>query len=565
MLENWWNSAKTQRKFFGVPLGVFVIAIISLIAGIVGWGGFNTAMEATNTLGFCISCHEMEDTVYQEYKTTIHYKNRSGVRATCPDCHVPRPWVYKMIRKIQATRELYHKAMGTIDTPEKFEEKRLELAKRVWNAMKSTDSRECRNCHNFNSMDPTKQKRRAAKQHASAKEDGLTCIDCHKGIAHKPVHHLLEDEEDEEEDINEETSNNDTEQQNSKKIVTKDNKATGDAIVNNTTIIATPAKGSGVVTWETVAAKDITLFYPGQASLEWVLKGSDHGGARVFKKGEPCSECHRGEEADMGARIISGEKAETVIIANKRPAIEAKIQTAHTNGRLYIRMQWPDGEHTPMPFVDGGKMDPKNKIKLAMMISGDGLDMPKTAGCWATCHHDNRYMPDAPDSAAIDANGNITSRIDVASENGVTKYIPESRGKLEIKGRNGAKRGAWDKLKSDAEIKTLLGNGSYMDLIRYNSGSNTAENGYILDQRIMGKGSDIEANGVLKDGIWTVVFSRDLAGNNADGDIAIIPGKTYTVGFAIHDDYTDARFHHVTLDYQLGLDNPEVDLNVELR
>ena len=25
-------------------------------------------------------------------------------------------------------------------------------------------------------------------------EDGQTCIDCHKGIAHKPVHHLLEKE-----------------------------------------------------------------------------------------------------------------------------------------------------------------------------------------------------------------------------------------------------------------------------------------------------------------------------------------------------------------------------------
>ncbi len=559
MLENWWNSTKTQRKFFGVPFGVFVIAIVSLIAGVVGWGGFNTAMEATNTLGFCISCHEMEDTVYQEYKTTIHYQNRSGVRATCPDCHVPRPWIYKMIRKIQASRELYHKAMGTIDTPEKFEEKRFELAKRVWDAMKETDSRECRNCHNFNSMDPEKQKRRAAKQHASAKEDGLTCIDCHKGIAHKPVHHLLEEEDD---DVSEEINNSSSEQQNQQQNADNNN-----ANVNDVDVIKTApaAKGSGKITWETVTPKDITLFYPGQASLEWVLKGSDHGGARVFKKGEPCSECHRGEEADMGAKIVSGEKAETVIIANKRPAIQAKIQTAHTNGKLYIRMQWPDSEHTPMPFVEGGKMDPENKIKLAMMISGDGLDMPQTAGCWATCHHDNRYMPDAPDGTAIDNNGDIASRIDAISENGVTKYIPETRGKLEIKGRNGAKRGAWDKLKSDEEVTTLLENGSYMDLIRYNSGSNTAENGYILDQRIMGKGSNIEADGQLKDGIWTVVFSRDLAGNNVNGDIAITTGKIYTVGFAIHDDYTDARFHHVTLDYKLGLDNPEADLNVELR
>ena len=566
MLENWWKSPKAQRKLFGIPCGVFIIAIISLLAGVIGWGGFNTAMEATNTLGFCISCHEMEDTVYQEYKQTIHYENRTGVRATCPDCHVPRPWIYKMIRKIQATRELYHKAMGTIDTPEKFEEHRFEMAKRVWTAMKETDSRECRNCHNFNSMDPTKQKRRAAKQHASAQEDGLTCIDCHKGIAHKPVHHLLEEENDEEET----SETTPTQMEEEEPVVsTVAEGIPAETAPAETTIAAdpvapAPAAGSGEVVWETVTPKDITLFYPGQASLEWVLKGSDHGGARVFKKGEPCSECHLGEEADMGARIVTGEKVESTPIPGKRPAIQAKIQTAHTAGKLHIRMQWDDAGHTPVPFVDGGKMDPDNQIKVAMMITGTGLDMSETAGCWATCHHDSRYMPDAPDEAAIGAAGEVTSRINVLSEGGVTKYIPETRGKLEIKGRDGKPRGAWDKLNSADENAALFAAGSYMDLIRYNSGSDTAENGYILDQRVMGKGMPIEAHGELKDGVWTITFSRDLAGNS-DGDIAIEPGKLYTVGFAIHDDYTDARFHHVTLDYKLGLDNPEAALNVELR
>ena len=42
------------------------------IAGILFWGGFNTAMEATNQLEFCIGCHEMRDNVYKEYKETIH-------------------------------------------------------------------------------------------------------------------------------------------------------------------------------------------------------------------------------------------------------------------------------------------------------------------------------------------------------------------------------------------------------------------------------------------------------------------------------------------------------------
>lgn len=91
--------------------------------------------------------HEMRDNVYEEYVQTVHYNNRTGVRATCPDCHVPKEWIYKVKRKIQATNELYHKALGSIDTREKFEAKRLELARHVWDAMKETDSRECRNCH----------------------------------------------------------------------------------------------------------------------------------------------------------------------------------------------------------------------------------------------------------------------------------------------------------------------------------------------------------------------------------------------------------------------------------
>ena len=160
------------------------LIVIGIVAGILLWGGFNTAMEATNTESFCISCHEMEQAVYQELQDTIHFSNRTGVRATCPDCHVPKPWIHKIIRKIKASNEVYHKILGTIDTPEKFEAKRLELAQNVWKAMKESDSRECRNCHDFDSMDFDRQESRSADRHDEAIENGYTCIDCHKGIAH---------------------------------------------------------------------------------------------------------------------------------------------------------------------------------------------------------------------------------------------------------------------------------------------------------------------------------------------------------------------------------------------
>jgi len=175
----WMFLKKPTAKY---SLGTLLV--VGFISGIIFWGGFNTAMEMTNNEEFCISCHEMRDYVYEEYKDSVHYANRTGVRATCPDCHVPKEWTYKVVRKIQATNELFHKALGTIDTPEKFEKKRLKLARNVWKAMKETDSRECRNCHDYASMDYAEQGRRSMQQHAEGLEAGKTCIDCHKGIAH---------------------------------------------------------------------------------------------------------------------------------------------------------------------------------------------------------------------------------------------------------------------------------------------------------------------------------------------------------------------------------------------
>lgn len=181
LLRRIWNVLKTPSAKYSV----LAISSISFVAGIIFWGGFNTGMEMTNTLEFCTTCHEMRDTVYQEYKETIHYSNRTGVRAICSDCHVPKDWVHKMIRKSQASFELWGKITGSIDTKEKFEAKRIQLATHEWARMKDSNSRECRNCHNFDAMSAELQKQTPYRKHMKAKEEGKTCIDCHKGIAHQ--------------------------------------------------------------------------------------------------------------------------------------------------------------------------------------------------------------------------------------------------------------------------------------------------------------------------------------------------------------------------------------------
>lgn len=181
-LRPYWTILITPSR----TLSLGFLTIGGFLGGILFWGGFNTALEATNTERFCVSCHEMRDNVFAELKSTIHYSNRSGVRATCPDCHVPHNWTDKIARKIQASKEVWGKIFGSISTREKFLDMRLELASHEWARLKANNSLECRNCHSAESMDLVKQGTRAAEAHQRFLFTGeKTCIDCHKGIAHK--------------------------------------------------------------------------------------------------------------------------------------------------------------------------------------------------------------------------------------------------------------------------------------------------------------------------------------------------------------------------------------------
>ncbi len=184
-----WVGAHPWVRTALRPPAYLPLAFLTLggfLAGVFFWGGFNTVLEATNTEKFCVSCHEMNANVFEELKGTIHYANRSGVRASCPDCHVPHNWTDKIARKMQASKEVWGHIFGTISTREKFLGMRRPLAEHEWERMKANDSLECRNCHSDQSMDLAKQNPRAAAAHERflfTKEK--TCIDCHKGIAHR--------------------------------------------------------------------------------------------------------------------------------------------------------------------------------------------------------------------------------------------------------------------------------------------------------------------------------------------------------------------------------------------
>ena len=172
-----------RKKYTLGFISVFgFIALIGL--GFFSALGSSVALEKTNTVEFCPSCHSMQ-WVKEEWMESVHYKNASGVRAGCPDCHVPHSLGPKLMAKVMAAKDVWGEIMGTIDTEEKFEAHRWKMANRVWATMEATDSRECRSCHSFDAMNLTEQQKISRKKHKKAQKRGQTCIECHKGVAHE--------------------------------------------------------------------------------------------------------------------------------------------------------------------------------------------------------------------------------------------------------------------------------------------------------------------------------------------------------------------------------------------
>ncbi len=264
------------------------------------------------------------------------------------------------------------------------------------------------------------------------------------------------------------------------------------------------ALGAGYATaapdWSKVPSKKIVLLYPGASPIEWITKGTEHGGAKAFKKGERCVDCHSDETADMGKKMASGQKIEPKPIKGKAGSIPVDVQAAHDGANLYLRFSWKQ------PAGGGEKMDAENQVKLAFMLEDNKIERAGQSGCWETCHQDSRTMPDAKDDKK-------------------TKYV------------------------AGGDVKA----GKFYDLIQWKS-KGKAVDGYVADKRVMegGKGL-VEAKGEHKGDSWTVTVTRKLAGGG-EGDIALASGKTYNFGFAIHDDSTLGRFHHVSLGYTLGID-----------
>lgn len=299
--------------------------------------------------------------------------------------------------------------------------------------------------------------------------------------------------------------------------------------------------------WSKAPKKTIIVFYPGVASMEWALVNSEHSGARGMRKGETCASCHDEETAVMGKKIVSGQKLEpdTATVKGKAAAIPVTVQAAYDASNVYLRFEWKQP-----PAGEGKKMDQKNDVKVAVMFDDGKVEYGAIGGCWASCHHDLRSMPDVSPEASKHPRA---KELDIRS-NGPTKYLKETRTALETKGKP---LGGWDKLKPEAEYAQMLKDGKFLEMWQYRS-SEGPRAGHVLEARRL-KSAPGLAEGRNEGGKWTVTFTRKLEGGA--GSHAFAPGKTFNFGFAIHDDHADWRYHHVSLGYTLGLDNPKASVN----
>jgi hypothetical protein len=252
--------------------------------------------------------------------------------------------------------------------------------------------------------------------------------------------------------------------------------------------------------WGKVPSKKITVFYPGVSPIEWITKGTEHGGAKGLKKGESCASCHDEEAADMGKKMATGQKLEPNVIKGKAGSIPVTVQAANDGTNLYMRFTWKQ------PAASGGGADKENPVKLAIMLEDNKVERANLSGCWETCHQDVRTMPGVSDDKK-------------------TKYVTGGS----------------------------VASGKYYDLLQWKSKANKGTDGYVADKREMTGGTAlIEAKGEKKGDTWTVTFARKFTGGS--GDVALAAGKTINFGMAIHDDHTHGRFHHVSMGYSLGID-----------
>ena len=295
------------------------------------------------------------------------------------------------------------------------------------------------------------------------------------------------------------------------------------------------AAPAGAVDWNAVQGNSINLFYPGQASWEWVMTATEHSGAPVFKDGKNCQECHdlegKSELPMMGEKIVTGKKLELTPIPGKAGSVVANVKMAHDAENFYVRLEFQN------PPAAGEPMD-ANEVRVTMMLNDGKVAEANRAGCWVACHDNLATMASAPEGQAI------------------TKYLMRSRVKMTRQG--GAE------IKPADDLKAMRTDGQVLEYWQaaLNSGKPAkALDGYVLGTREFKRSQVVTAEGQIENGKTVVVLSRKLTAGGSYKDI--VAGKSYVVGFAIHGGFAGRRYHWVSLEKTMTLDSGDANFVVK--
>lgn len=239
------------------------------------------------------------------------------------------------------------------------------------------------------------------------------------------------------------------------------------------------------INWSSVPTSEVVLFYPGQATQEWVLNGSVHSGARGTKMGESCLSCHEKDAADIGDRIVggtqlaSGPKLEPYPVAGKPGSVKVTVQAAYDKETFYIRASWPTNAKEPGVFHDyKGFKDGKwstyaagrtykevreGKAKVSYedrfnIMFGDNKGAVanfENQGCWVACHNSMRDTPNEPTKEQVKAHPILGDA--GMKKTDIRKYIMDTRTESDD-------AGGWNKVKPQADLDALMAKGVFLDL-----------------------------------------------------------------------------------------------------
>ena len=276
-------------------------------------------------------------------------------------------------------------------------------------------------------------------------------------------------------------------------------------------VSALPAQAADVqsLPWNTIPAKKVTLFYPGQSTYDWLLSPAHAKGNTRVARGKECTSCHEGEEKELGDKLVKAGRLEPTPIAGKNGSIELQVQAAHDAEYLYLRAQWKTnmnregrmhdyvrfdgkawkgyGSHRSADKVRSGAEPPLYEDRFSIMLDDGKVARFAEHGCWLTCHNG---MSDTQGEAPPDAIKRHPLLGDAGLKSSdVRKYLPSTRSDAAA---------SWDKTRSPEEIARIKAEGGFLELMQWRAGRSgavgMADDGYVLEYRNFDAGKNMFAS-----------------------------------------------------------------------